>query len=115
MDIRALTCKNCGATLEVDEAAREANCPYCNTSFTIKSEEEKGYEYEKGRMRAQEERRQKAINDMQKNIGRVTEDQRNAVKIIATIFIAMTGISIFVSVMFFFIMFIASFSAMSSL
>ena len=63
-----MKCKNCGALLNVDDEKKEGTCPYCNTKFKLDDEvkhiqydnsEQSGYEFEKGRIRAQEEENQK--------------------------------------------------------
>ena len=62
-------CPHCGASLKIDSDSKNAVCKYCGASFLIDDEakhvrydnaEEAGYEFEKGRQRAQEEARQKA-------------------------------------------------------
>ena len=63
MKIIDMKCSNCGAILEVDSEKREANCQHCGAKFLIDDEnihvdfdaEQAGYEFEKGRQRAQEE------------------------------------------------------------
>lgn len=64
MKLVEMKCKNCGATLEVSSDVKEAKCKYCHTTFKIDDEvkhikydnaEQSGYEFEKGRMRAQQE------------------------------------------------------------
>lgn len=58
------TCPNCGAALEFPEGSSQTKCPYCGSAVMIDDEakhirldgtERAGYEFEKGRMRAQEE------------------------------------------------------------
>ena len=71
MKLIELRCKNCKAKLVVDEETKEATCNYCGTVFKIDDEvkhikyddmEQSGYEFEKGRIRAQEEHRARRIN-----------------------------------------------------
>jgi len=59
-----LKCKNCGASLKVNPESDEINCKYCQTTFKLDDEvkrikfddmEQNGYEFEKGRIRAQKE------------------------------------------------------------
>lgn len=66
MEIKDLTCKNCGASLKVDDYAKEVTCQYCNATFSIKTEEDKGYEFEKGRMKAREEKMRENMDRLQK-------------------------------------------------
>lgn len=64
MKLVELKCKNCGATLKVDPESEEITCKYCQTTFKLDDEvkhvkfdnmEQNGYEFEKGRIRAQQE------------------------------------------------------------
>lgn len=55
MKLVELKCKNCGANLEVEENVKEVTCIFCNTTFSIETTENDGYEFEKGRIKAQKE------------------------------------------------------------
>lgn len=64
MKLLELECKNCGATLKIDENTENISCPYCKAIYKIDDEvkhikyddmENSGYEFEKGRIKAQEE------------------------------------------------------------
>lgn len=55
MELVELKCKNCGANLEVDINVKEITCNFCHTKFSIESAENTGYEFEKGRIKAQKE------------------------------------------------------------
>lgn len=64
MKIVSMTCPNCGATLQVDADNNKATCSYCGNSLFIDDEvnhvkidnpEQVGYDFEKGRQRAQAE------------------------------------------------------------
>ena len=68
MKLIEMKCKNCGAKLNVDENSININCPYCNTTFKLDDEiqhihydnaEQSGYDFEKGRIRAQQEENNK--------------------------------------------------------
>lgn len=59
-----LTCPHCGAAMSVDSSMKQANCEHCGAAILIDNEiqhiqydnaEEAGYNFEKGRQRAQEE------------------------------------------------------------
>lgn len=59
-----MKCKNCGANLEINAEFNQAKCPFCKASFKINDKiqqiqysdaEQTGYEFEKGRLRAQRE------------------------------------------------------------
>lgn len=55
MRLKELNCKNCGATLKVEENATQVKCDFCNTSFAVEDAYTDGYKYEKGRLKAQAE------------------------------------------------------------
>ena len=64
MKLVAFTCPACGAQLNVDIEKGQASCQFCGTTFPIDDEaqhirydnaEQAGYEFEKGRQRAQAE------------------------------------------------------------
>ena len=66
MKIVSINCPKCGALLETDENARSVVCQYCRSQLYIDDEvkhvkfdnlEQMGYEFEKGRQRAQAEQR----------------------------------------------------------
>jgi len=61
MRLRELKCKNCGATLEVDENATQIECNFCHTEFTVEDAYHDGYKFEKGRMKAQREQMEKDL------------------------------------------------------
>ena len=64
MKLIELKCKNCGANINADSECTEITCQYCQTTFKIDDEvrhiklenmEQNGYDFEKGRLRAQKE------------------------------------------------------------
>lgn len=55
MKLVELKCKNCGANLKVEEDVKEVTCNFCHTTFSIETMEKDGYEFEKGRIKAQRE------------------------------------------------------------
>lgn len=64
MKLVEMKCKNCGSLLKVNDESKEANCQYCGVTFKIDDEvqhvkyddmEQAGYEFEKGKLRAQQE------------------------------------------------------------
>ena len=64
MKIVSMTCPNCGATLQIDADNKNVTCNYCGNSLFIDDEashvkidnpEQVGYQFEKGRQRAQAE------------------------------------------------------------
>lgn len=61
------TCPYCGSALKIDPSNNNATCEYCGATLLIDDEvrhiqydnaEEAGYQFEKGRQRAQNEARQ---------------------------------------------------------
>ena len=80
MKLVDLKCKNCGANLSVDPSSDEVTCNYCKATFKLDDEvthlkfdnmEQSGYDFEKGRIRAQQEHIRhnyaNAVNIKQKN------------------------------------------------
>lgn len=75
MSLIELKCKNCGAILNANPDVNTVTCQYCQTTFKIKNDscvklddmEQKGYQFEKGRIRAQQENRQNNHNNMNIN------------------------------------------------
>lgn len=71
MKLLEMKCKNCGALLKVEEDAKYIECQYCNTRYKLDDEvqhikyddmEKSGYEFEKGRIRAQQEQKRAQSN-----------------------------------------------------
>lgn len=71
MKLLEMKCKNCGALLKVEEDAKYIDCQYCNTKYKLDDEvqhikyddmEKSGYEFEKGRIRAQQEQKRAQSN-----------------------------------------------------
>lgn len=69
MRVETITCPNCGASITPDPHRKIVFCPYCDTAIRIEDDgnvdeikenaQEIGYQFEKGRIRAQEEKQQK--------------------------------------------------------
>lgn len=97
MEIKDLTCKNCGASLKVNPNAKEATCQYCNATFSIQSEEDKGYEFEKGRMKAREEKIKENMDKFQKEANEGFKRMQNNIaidqKVAKIIFFVIFGIA----------------------
>lgn len=55
MELKELKCKNCGANLKVEPDKKDVTCNFCHTTFSVETAENTGYEFEKGRMKAQRE------------------------------------------------------------
>ena len=71
MNLLEMKCKNCGALLKVEEDAKYIECQYCNTKYKLDDEvqhikyddmEKSGYEFEKWRIRAQQEQKRAQSN-----------------------------------------------------
>ena len=74
MKLINMKCPQCSGTLEIDENAKQARCPFCDTLLMIDDEGQRlradsgrqaGYDFEQGRIEAQEERRQAALRAQQ--------------------------------------------------
>ena len=61
MRLRELKCKNCGATLEVEENAMQVECKFCHSEFAVEDAYHDGYKFEKGRMKAHREQMEKDL------------------------------------------------------
>ena len=69
MRLRELKCKNCGATVKIEESATQAKCEFCHTTFAVEDAYHDGYKFEKGRMKAQHEQVEKAMENAKNIIG----------------------------------------------
>ena len=68
MKLKDVSCPSCGAALKVTTNAKVISCEYCNHNFVLEEEtqqdrlnyaEKAGYEFEKGRMRAKREEKER--------------------------------------------------------
>lgn len=64
MKLVKMICPNCGGALEVSDTSKQAKCPFCDSVIAVDDEvrhiqfdntEKAGYDFEQGRMRAQQE------------------------------------------------------------
>ena len=71
MKLVEMKCKNCGANLKINPDSKDFTCNYCHSTFKLDDEVqhiqydnmiESGYEFEKGRIKAQKEAIETAIN-----------------------------------------------------
>ena len=62
MELKELKCKNCGANLKVEQDAKDVTCNFCHTTFSVETMEKSGYEFEKGRIKAQKEEMSNNLN-----------------------------------------------------
>lgn len=73
MELTGMNCPHCGGALEIPEQARQVQCPFCDSVVRIdrpeppvsppEDHERAGYEFEKGRIRAQQEARRQEERD----------------------------------------------------
>jgi len=91
MRLKELKCKNCGASLKVEENVSQVECEYCHTKFAVEDAYQDGYKFEKGRMKAHSEQLEKGLEHAKGIIGPIG-------KIFAAQYIAsaIIGITIFV-------------------
>ncbi len=63
MKLIELECKDCGGNLKVEEGTDIVTCPYCGASYRLNEEnmEKSGYEFEKGRIKAQREHMEASV------------------------------------------------------
>ena len=64
MRLIELKCKNCGAKLKIEDNVKKVTCKYCNTEFSVEDAYNDGYNFEKGRMKAQTEQLEELNNIM---------------------------------------------------
>ena len=83
MRLVELKCKNCGGDLKLKKGEDIVNCPYCNASYKIDEEnmENSGYEFEKGRLKAQTEHVENVLENAELKVPKI-------IKIIPVIFVA---------------------------
>lgn len=99
MRLKELKCKNCGATLEVEENAQQVKCKFCNTTFAVEDAYTDGYKYEKGRLKAQNEQLEKHMENAKgilAPVGKIFAAHyiiTAVVGIVIFLIIAITGIS----------------------
>ena len=99
MKLKELKCKNCGATLKIEEGITQVNCEFCHTKFAVEDAYHDGYKFEKGRMKAHSEQFEKNIENAKtvlKPIGKVFIAQYIVTAVIGVIiFLVVIGFIIF--------------------
>lgn len=95
MELKELKCKNCGASLKVENDKKEVTCKFCNTTFAVETAEKTGYEFEKGRIKAQKE---EASNSMKSATNALADVDGNKVSKSIGLTIGIVAIAIFVVV-----------------
>lgn len=74
MQLKELKCKNCGANVKVDENAVQVKCEFCHTTFAVGDAYQDGYRFEKGRIKAHDEKLEENLEQLKsitKPIGKV--------------------------------------------
>ena len=90
MRLKELNCKNCGATLEVEENAAQVKCKFCHTTFAVEDAYTDGYKFEKGKLQAQSEHFAKSmeqVNDFLNN-NPIAKTHQKMSKIMVIVFVA---------------------------
>lgn len=89
MKLRELKCKNCGATIKVEENKSQAKCEFCHTVFAVEDAYQDGYKFEKGRLKAHSEQYEKNLEHVKGIIGPVG-------KVFATQYVISAIIGVFI-------------------
>ena len=98
MKLVKLICPNCGAKLEIDGSMQRVFCQYCGTKLIVDQElrhmkwdnaEEAGYQFEKGRMKAQQEAQQQYKYDYAERS--VYSDKDRVTTLLLCVFLGVIG------------------------
>ena len=96
MKIISMVCPNCGASLQVDADQKNLTCSYCGNSLYVDDEvkhvqydnaEETGYQFEKGRQRAQTEATRAQQQSFNTNSGKPPKKRKTWLWVLGWIFI----------------------------
>lgn len=96
MKIVSMVCPNCGASLQVDADQKNLTCSYCGNGLYVDDEvkhvqydnaEETGYQFEKGRQRAQAEATRVQQQTFNMNIGKPPKKRKTWLWVLGWIFI----------------------------
>lgn len=96
MKIVSMVCPNCGASLQVDEDQKNLTCSYCGNGLYVDDEvkhiqydnaEETGYQFEKGRQRAQAEATRVQQQTFNMNFGKPPKKRKTWLWVLGWIFI----------------------------
>lgn len=101
MRLEELECKGCGAKLHVEEGDNSVTCPYCRITYHVDDgtdAQNSGYEFEKGRIKAQQEHAEKQRAAAYK----MFENQKTTISIYRKFVV---GFMIFTAVLFVIILF----------
>ena len=96
MKIVSMVCPNCGASLQVDADQKNLTCSYCGNGLYVDDEvkhvqydnaEETGYQFEKGRRRAQAEATRVQQQTFNMNFGKPPKKRKTWLWVLGWIFI----------------------------
>lgn len=96
MKIVSMVCPNCGASLQVDADQKNLTCSYCGNGLYVDDEvkyvqydnaEEAGYQFEKGRQRAQAEATRVQQQTFSMNFGKPPKKRKTWLWVLGWIFI----------------------------
>ena len=96
MKIVSMVCPNCGASLQVDADQKNLTCSYCGNGLYVDDEvkhvqydnaEETGYQFEKGRQRAQAEATRVQQQTFNLNFGKPPKKRKTWLWVLGWIFI----------------------------
>ena len=96
MRIVSMVCPNCGASLQVDADQKNLTCSYCGNGLYVDDEvkhvqydnaEETGYQFEKGRQRAQAEATRVQQQTFNMNFGKPPKKRKTWLWVLGWIFI----------------------------
>ena len=96
MKIVSMVCPNCGASLQVDADQKNLTCSYCGNGLYVDDEvkhvqydnaEETGYQFEKGRQRAQAEATRVQQQTFNMNFGKPPKKRNTGLWVLGWIFI----------------------------
>ena len=96
MKIVSMVCPNCGASLQVDADQKNLTCSYCGNGLSVDDEvkhvqydnaEETGYQFEKGRQRAQAEATRVQQQTFNMNFGKPPKKRKIWLWVLGWIFI----------------------------
>lgn len=98
MKLKELKCENCGADLKVNNETKEVKCEYCHTKFKVDNGmlfddmEQAGYEFEKGKLRAQKEHRDQQLKSLYGNLSSNDGEISPLVEFLITFFTGTFGV-----------------------
>lgn len=98
MKLKELKCENCGADLKINSETKEVKCEYCHTKFKVdhgmffEDMEQAGYEFEKGKLRAQKEHRDQQLKSLYGNLSSNDGEISPLVEFLITFFTGTFGV-----------------------